>query len=764
MKTICYRVLLTFFIGHCFVASAFADSFIVEDIRIEGIQRISAGTVFNYLPTKVGEEFSESRYAESVRALYKSGYFQDIRLERQGNTLIVIVEERPAIASVEFSGNKEFEGEELEEALKEIGLSEGEVFKQAILETVEDELRRQYYANGKYSVKITSTATPVERNRVAIQIDVSEGKVAKIREINIVGNTVFDDGELLDRFELTLPVWYSLFSRDDQYSKQKLASDLETLSSYYLDQGYLKFNIDSTQVSITPDKQDIYITINVTEGGQYKVSDVKISGKLLHVDEELFKAVKVRNGDIFSRRLIVDSTDSLTELMANDGYAFANINAIPELNEQDKTVSLTFFVDPGRRIYVRRINVSGNSKTQDEVIRRELRQLENSWMSTRAIEHSTTRLERLGYFNQVNVETPSVPGNPDQVDVKYSVVEQPSGALTAGIGYSQSQGLLLSTSVTQDNFLGTGARFGISVNTREADTAYGMNYTNPYYTADGVSRGFNVLFKERNAEELGTSDYTTDQLLMRVNYGFPISETNTIFAGLGYERLDLEPASGAPQEIQDFAASQGKNYKNLVATTSWVGDNRNRAAILADRGTYNLISGEFAFPGSGLEYYRLTYRHQTYIPLTRRITLLLNGELGIGDGYGDLDDLPFLEHFYAGGVSSVRGFEDNTLGPKDSEGEPFGGDFRTVGNAEFLMPVPFFDESDRAWRFSTFVDAGNVFAKADDFTLDELRYSAGIGIRWLSPIGPLKASLAYPLNDEDSDQIQRFQFTFGAAY
>ncbi len=764
MKLTCYRLLLIFFMGYGIAGPVLADSFTVEDIRIEGIQRISAGTVFNYLPVRVGEEFSESRYAESVRALYESGYFQDIRLERQGNVLIIVMEERPAIASVEFSGNKEIGTEELKEALKGIGLSEGEVFRQAILETVEDEMRRQYYANGKYSVKITSTATPLERNRVSIQIDISEGKVAKIKEINIVGNTVFDDEELLDKFELSIPAWYSLFSKADQYSKQKLSSDLETLSSHYLDRGYLKFNIDSTQVSITPDKQDIYITINITEGGQYRVSEIKVSGKLLHVDEKLIKAVKVRDGDIFSRRLIVESTDSLTELMANDGYAFANINAIPEVNEEDNTVSLTFFVDPGRRIYVRRINVSGNSKTQDEVVRRELRQIENAWMSTENIEKSTTRLERLGYFSQVNVETPSVPGNPDQVDVNYSVAEQPSGSLTAGVGYSQSQGLLLSTSVTQNNFLGSGKRFGFNISTRDADTAYGLNYNNPYYTADGVSRGFNIALKERNAEALGTSDYTTDQLLMRVNYGIPVSETNTIFAGFGYERLDLEPAGGAPSEIRDFAAEHGERYQNLVAIASWVNDKRNRAALLADRGNYNLISGEFTFPGSGLEYYRLTYRHQTYIPLSDHTTLLLNGELGFGDGYGELDDLPFLEHFYAGGISSVRGFRDNTLGPRDSQGEPFGGDFRVIGNIEFLMPMPFIEEGDRAWRFAPFIDMGNVFASPGDFETSEMRYSAGIGMRWLSPIGPLKISFARPLNDERGDELQRFQFTFGATY
>ncbi|MCW8963491.1 MAG: outer membrane protein assembly factor BamA [Gammaproteobacteria bacterium] len=744
--------------------NVYAATFVVEDIRVEGIQRISAGTVFTYLPVKVGDEFSESQYAETIRAVYKSGYFNDIRLERQGNILIVSVQERPAIASITFSGNKEFDNDELKVALKDIGLAEGRVYNKSVLDKVEQELRRQYYSHGKYSVRIQSTVTPLERNRVGIGVDVSEGLVAKIKEINIIGNETYDEEELKKQFELTVPTWYSFFSKDDQYSKQKLAADLEKLSSYYLDRGFLKFNIDSTQVSITPDKKDIYITINVTEGEQYSVEEVKISGKLLYPDDELFRSVQVRAGDIFSRRAIVASTDALTDLMGNDGYAFANVNAIPDLDEEKKTVSLTFFIDPGRRIYVRRINVAGNSRTRDEVLRREMRQIENAWMSTKDVERSRTRLERLGYFTEINVETPAVPENPDQVDVNFSVTEQPSGQLLAGIGYSQSQGFLLNSSISQDNFLGSGVKFGVNFSTSEADEAYGISYTNPYYTTDGISRGFSILYRSRDGEELGISDYTTDVLSGKLNYGFPISETNTIFVSLGYENLELKPAFGAPREIRQFVVDNGDTYDNVIATASWVDDNRNRSALFADRGTYTSISGEVSSPGSDLEYYKITARHQRFFPLTRNSTLSLNGEIGFGDGYGDLDDLPFYEHYFAGGVSSVRGFEDNSLGPKDSTGEPFGGDFRLVANAEVILPMPFVSKDDKAWRMTAFMDAGNVFTEAGDFDAGDLRYSAGLGVRWLSPFGPIKASFAEPLNDKSEDDVQNFQFTFGSTF
>ena len=753
-----------FFVCSGLATVAHAAPFVVEDIRVEGIQRISAGTVFTYLPIKVGDEFSESRYAETARALYKSGYFKDIVLERQGNVLIVSVQERPAIASIDFTGNKQFDDDELLAAMADIGLAEGRVYNKSILDTVEQELRRQYFSQGKYSVKIQTTVTPLERNRVGISIDVSEGLVAKIKEINIIGNETFEEEVLKEQFELTVPTWYSFFSKDDQYSKQKLAADLEKLSSYYLDRGFLKFNIDSTQVSITPDKKDIYITINVTEGAQYAVEEVKISGKLLYPDEDLFRAVIVRAGDIFSRKNIVTSTDALTDMMGNDGYAFANVNAIPDVDEEKKTVSLTFFIDPGRRIYVRRINVAGNSRTRDEVLRREMRQIENAWMSTEKIERSRTRLDRLGHFSEINVETPAVPGNPDQVDVNFSVTETPSGQLLAGIGYSQSQGLLLNSSISQDNFLGSGIKFGFNFSTSDADEAYGINYTNPYHTPDGISRGFSILYRSRDAEELGVSDYTTDLLSGKLNYGFPISETNTIFASLGYENIELKPASTAPIEIRSFVVDNGDTYDNITGSVAWVDDNRNKSALFADRGTYNSISASFTAPGSDLEYYKLSLRHQRYIPLTRDYTLSLNGELGIGDGYGDLEDLPFYEHFFAGGVSSVRGFEDNTLGPQDSTGEPFGGDFRLVANAEVIMPMPIVDKDDKAWRMTAFVDAGNVFAEAGDFDAGDLRYSAGLGVRWLSPFGPIKASYAEPLNDEDEDEVQNFQFTFGTAF
>jgi outer membrane protein insertion porin family len=764
MKTKGYKILLMLFMFIPGMNNLYAATFTVEDIRVEGIQRIAAGTVFNYLPVKIGEEFSESQYAETIRALYKSGYFKDIQLERQGNILIVSVVERPAVASIEFTGNKEFDSDELTVALEGIGLAEGRVYNKSVLDKVEQELRRQYYSHGKYSVKIQSTVTPLERNRVGISVDVSEGLVAKIKEINIIGNEIFDEDELKKQFELTVPTWYSFFSKDDQYSKQKLAADLETLSSYYQDRGYLKFNINSTQVSITPDKKDIYITINVTEGSQYTVEEVKISGKLIYPDDELFGAVQVRAGDVFSRRNIVDSTDALTDLMGNDGYAFANVNAIPDLDDEKKSVSLTFFIDPGRRIYVRRINVAGNSRTRDEVLRREMRQIENAWMSTKDVERSRTRLDRLGYFTEINVETPAVPGNPDQVDVNFTVVEQPSGQLLAGLGYSQSEGLILNSSISQENFLGSGVKFGVNFSSSDFDEAYGVNFTNPYHTPDGISRGFSLLYRSRDAAELGVSDYTTDLFSAKVNYGFPISETNTVFVSLGYEDLELKPAVTAPLEIKQFVVDNGDRYDNIVATAAWVDDKRNSNALFADRGTYRSLSGEFSTPGSDLEYFKIQYRHQWFYPLTRDWTLSLNGEIGYGDGYGDLDDLPFLDHFFAGGVSSVRGFEDNSLGPRDSAGDPFGGNFKLVGNAEIILPMPLVSKDDKAWRMTAFFDAGNVFAEAGDFDAGDLRYSTGLGVRWLSPFGPIKVSYAQPLNDEDEDDVQEFQFSFGSTF
>lgn len=763
MRTIIYKLFLTLFLIIGFQASVQAESFVVKDIQVEGLQRLSAGTVFNYLPVKVGNEFSESQYAEAVRALFKSGFFKDIRLERQGDVLIVTVVERPAIATIEFHGNKEFDEEELTEALKGIGLAEGQVYNKSLLDKVEQEMRGQYYSQGKYSVNIDTTVTPLERNRVGISFDISEGTVAKIKEINIVGNEAYDEEDLLDLFELTVPTWYSFFSRDDQYSKQKLASDMEKLSTHYLNNGYLKFNIDSTQVSITPDKKDIYITINISEGEQYSVSDVKITGKLFYDNDKLFKAVLVRAGDIFSRRDVVSSTNRLTDMMGNDGYAFANVNAIPDIDEEKKTVSMTFFVDPGRRIYVHSVNFAGNSRTRDEVLRREMRQLENAWLSTKNVERSRTRLRKLGYFTEVNVETPAVPGSPDQVDVNYTVVEQPSGQLLAGAGFSQSQGIIFSTSVTQDNFLGSGVRFGINLNTSDVDTALGFSFTNPYYTEDGVSRGFSILWRDRDAKELNVSEYTTDLFEAKLNYGVPISETNTIFFGIGFENLQLELGSLPSRELVQFIVNEGDEFDNFTGTFSYVDDKRNNSSLFATRGTYNSISAEFTFPSSDLEYYKVSLRHQRFLPISRNLTLILNGELGIGDGYGDTDDLPFFEHFFAGGPSSVRGFEDNTLGPLDSQGDPFGGDFRVVGNAEVLFPMPFVSKDSQAWRMTAFLDAGNVFDEAGNFDFGDLRYSTGLSVRWLSPFGPLKASVAQPLNDEDEDEVQNFQFSFGTS-
>ena len=765
MKTIAYKanILLIIVKILCF-SPVLADTFVVEDIRVEGIERISAGTVFNYLPIQVGDELNPALYPQAIRALFKSGFFKDVRLERQGNVLVITVVERATIDSIEFSGNKEIDTEELKNSLKTIDFATGRIFDVSTLDQVEQELRRQYYANGKYSVKIKSTTTPLERNRVAIQIDIVEGEVARIKEINIVGNTAFAEEELLDKFDLSLPRWYQFFSKSDQYSKQKLASDLEKLASYYLDRGYLKFNIDSTQVSITPDKKDIYITINITEGGQYTVAKVVLSGKLFYPEKELFSAVKIRTGDIFSRKQVVNSSDNLTDLMGNDGYTLANVNAIPKIDEETNTVDLTFFVDPGQRIYVRRINFSGNSRTRDEVLRREMRQIENAWMSTKDISRSTVRLERLGYFTSVNVETLAVPGISDQVDVNYSVVEQPSGVVLLGLGYSQSSGVGINTSITQNNFLGSGVKLGFNFNTDKADTTYGINYNNPYYTVDGISRGFDLLYRERNAKELDISDYTSDLVSGRVNYGIPIDETTTFYFGAGLDHTTLKLGSNVPKEIIDFVAKEGKIYNNLKSTAAWVNDQRNRSALFADKGMLNSISSTFTYPGSDFKYYKIDYRHQRFFPITDDTTFMLNGELGFSKGYGGQDDLPFLSHYYAGGISSVRGFESNTLGPLDSKGNPFGGDLRTVANAVLILPLPFAEESSNAWRLTTFMDFGNVFEETGDFSAGDLRRSAGVGLRWFSPLGPLKMSFAQPLNDKSTDQIQRFQFTIGANF
>jgi outer membrane protein insertion porin family len=742
-------------------AQAF-EPFKVLDIRVEGLQRISAGTVFNYLPIKVGQTIDSQDTVNAVKALFKSGFFNDVSLERDGPVLVVFVRERAAISSIDIAGNKDLDSEELLEGLKEIGLAEGRVFDRSLLEKVEQELRRQYFSRGKYAVKIDTTVTPLDRNRVGILINVSEGRAARIKQINLIGNHAFPDEELLDEFSLTTPNFFSAFTKSDQYSKQGLSADLEILRTYYLDRGYLKFNINSTQVSITPDKKDIYITINIAEGNQYKIREVTLNGDLVVPAEELFPLIKINPGDVFSRKQVTESVDKISSLLGNQGYAFANVNTTPEMDDEANEVSLGFFVDPGKRVYVRRINIAGNVGTRDEVLRRETRQMEGGWYSTEQVERSRTRIDRLGFFEDVNVETPTVPGTTDQLDVNYSVTETSSGSVTAGAGFSQTSGVLFNASVQQENFLGTGKRVSFTFDNSEINTVYRFAYTNPYWTVDGVSRGFGLGYRKTDADEANLSDYSTDTRNVDINFGIPINEYDTIRFSVGYQGLDLKENSSSPLQVTDFIDEHGDSFDDAVFTGSWSHDSRNRI-LFTDTGGLQRISLETTTPGSGLEYYKLTYQQQRFIPLTRELTLGLKGNLGYGDGFGDYEQLPFFENFFAGGVRSVRGFEDNTLGPRDSDGDPIGGSFLTVFNAEIIFPIPFVEEA-KGVRLSAFFDIGNVFEDYDSFDAGDLRYSAGLAGLWLSPLGPISMSFGFPLNAESDDDEQNFQFTVGTFF
>ena len=743
-------------------AGVAADGFVVEDIRLEGLQRITAGTVFNYLPIQIGDDVDDTRTADAVRALYRTGFFRDVRLERDGDTLVVVVVERPSIGSIEFSGNEDLRTEALMSALEQMGFAQGRVFNQSIFDQVKQELHRTYFAAGKYGARITGTVTPLERNRVMVRFDISEGVAAKIRQINVVGNTAFDTEDLLDEFELETTGFFSFLSRSDRYSKTKLAADLEKLRSFYLDQGFINFNVDSTQVSITPDKQDVYITINVTEGGRYLVRDVYLQGALIVSEEELFDLVTVVQGDVFSRKQVTETARRISERLGSEGYSFANVNAVPEIDDAEKTVDLTVYVDPGQRVYVRRINFKGNTKTRDEVLRREMRQMEGGWISTEAIERSRVRLTRLGFFRSVDVETPAVPRASDQVDVDFTVVERPSGNLLIGAGYSDSRGAVFDISVREENVLGTGNRLSVSFDTSRVSRDISVSWLNPYWTVDGVSRGIDVYSRRTDASDANLADYDLDQIGAGMTFGLPVSEFTRINMGFNLEQTDFLVGSSASEEVRSFHDEHGGRFVTLLMTGAWAKDSRN-SRFLPTRGSLSRLSGEIAVPGSELTYYKLFARHQRFFPLSRDFVFVLDGELGYGDGFGSTSDLPLTENFFAGGLRSVRGFEANTLGPRDSRQQPLGGNLKVAGTAEFILPLPFATEAS-TFRVTSFIDAGNVYGPKEDFDLDTLRYSTGIAGVWLSPVGPLAMSFAAPLRTREGDETRGFQFTFGTSF
>lgn len=740
------------------------EEFVVEDIRVEGLQRITPGTVFNYLPLKAGDSFDNFVASEVARALFKTGFFEDIELERDGDVLVIIVEERPTIGSITVNGNEDISTEDLIKGLEQSGFAEGRSFDRSDLERLEQELRRQYNALGKYAVELDSTVEELPDNRVGVTIDLSEGVAARIQRINIVGNTVYSEKELLELFQSSVPSMFSFFSKDDQYSRQKIAADLETLRSHYLNNGYINFNIDSTQVSITPDKKNIYLTINISEGELFTVSEVRLAGELILPEDELPDLVSVRAGDIFSRKQLTDSSETLNRRLGNEGYAFVNVNAIPEIDNENDTVKVTFFVDPGKRTYVRRINFYGNSRTRDEVLRREMRQQEGSWVSTEKVERGRVRLQRLGFFEEVNVETPSVPGVADQVDVNYSVNEALSGNFSLGIGFSQTGGFQIQTSIAQNNFLGSGKRISFAFNNSEINRNFGLGYTNPYYTIDGVSRSLLASYRKTDSFDANVTVFDATTWGGSVGFGVPFTEYNTFRTLFGYENKKIDTSSSSGQKAQDFVADNGDHFNILRWTNSLSFDTRNKV-ILPDSGTLHYFSTEVTLPsiGNSLNFFKIGYRTQWYFPVFGEYVLALKGNVGYGDAYGDTEELPFFENYYAGGPRSVRGYEENTLGPKDSRGRPLGGNLRLVSGTELILPVPFLKDFESV-RVVSFVDAGNVYGVDENFDIGELRYSTGFGMVWVSPFGLVSASISHPLNDKPGDKVQSFQFNFGTAF
>lgn len=755
MKKIFLVVLL-----FCFVTAAAQaiEPFVIKDIRVEGIQRTEAGTIFSYLPVKVGDTMNDEKAAATIKSLFATGFFKDVRCEAENGVLIVIVQERPAISQIDIVGAKDISADDLKKSLKQVGLAESRIFDKALLERAEQELKRQYIGRGRYAATVSTTVTPLERNRVAITFSIAEGDVAKIRQINIIGNRAFPEKELLDLFTLTTPGWLTFFTKNDQYSKQKLSADLETLRSFYLDRGYLEFNIDSTQVSITPNKADIYITISATEGAKYTISEVKLAGELLLPEDEFRKLIKIRPGEVFSRERLTESTKLISDRLGNDGYAFANVNAAPELNKQKRQVSFTFFIDPGRRVYVRRINISGNTRTRDEVIRRELRQLESGWYNADLINRSKQRIDKLGYFSDVNVETPAVPGTTDQVDVNYSVTEKPTGNILLGIGFSNAEGIIFNAAVTQSNIFGSGNFLSAQINTGRVNRVISVSFTNPYYTVDGVSLGFDVYKRNLDTTSLSVSPFKTSTVGGTARFGLPISEVDTISYGLGYEDTGIEVFSTSPQRYIDFVNQFGSNNKTILGVIGFTRDRRD-SVIYTTSGTLFRFNAEVGLPGADLKYYKLSAQEQYYYPLSKYFTLQLDGEIGIGGGYNG-QPLPFFKNFFAGGNNSVRGFETNSIGPKDNNGDALGDTHRIVGSAEVLFPVPGFTDV-KALRLGTFVDVGTV---ASSFDFGSLRYSVGIDVAWTSPFGPIRFSIAQPIRKLSDDKIQRFQFTFGTTF
>ena len=776
------------FLGLCLALFAHASSasaalFQVSDIRIEGLQRVSAGTVFSALPINVGDQVDQQSVREASRSIFATGFFADVAMAQENGVLVIVVTERPAITEINLDGNKAIQSEQLLDALTDNGLSEGQIFRQSILEGMAQELQRQYVSQGRYGAVVTTDVEELPRNRVAINIDIDEGSVAKIRHINIIGNKSFSEKELREDFELNETGFWSWLTSNDKYSREKLTGDIETLETWYLDRGYLAFEIKNTQVSVSPNKESVYITINIDEGETYKISEIELSGELKLPESEIRSMILMAKGMRFSQALMTTSSELITRRYGNEGYTFAKVEGYPELNKEDKTAKVTFVLMPGMRAYVRRIDFRGNTKTQDEVLRREMRQMEGSSANNSLIDLSKVRLERLGYFKQVEVETIPVPGVNDQIDVVYTVEEQPSGSVGASIGYAQGYGMVLGANLSENNFLGTGKKVTVAVNRSTYQDSLNLSFSEPYFTVDGVNVGYSVFARETDYDKINVSSFSTNSKGANVSWGYPVSEVERIGFGFGFENLEIRSGNYSSREIRDFLEANGNNFDVFNLNLNWSKSTLNRG-MFATRGASQRVALNLALPGSGLEYYKMTYKGQYLRGLTRSLTLKLRADLGLGESYGDTTQLPFFKNFYGGGFGSVRGFERNSLGPQDtpcaggdescttssiySRPDPIGGNVQIEFGAEIIFPMPFIKDT-RSMQSAFFLDVGNIFntkcgeTQINCFKPDvgELRYSIGVGATWLSAMGPLTFSFAKPLNASDYDEIEMFQFSLG---
>ncbi len=766
------QLILFFAVGFSLNAYA-ADSFVVKDIRVEGLQRVEPGTVFSYLPVQVGDTFTDEKSAESIKALYSTGFFRDVQIQAQGSVLIVIVDERPTISRIEFTGMKEFDPEIVRKSLKVVGVAEARFYDKALIDKAEQELKRQYVGKGMYAAEVVATVTPIERNQVAVYFNIDEGPVAKIQEINFIGNEAFSEGTLKSEMQLKTGGWLSWYSKDNLYSKQKLTADLETIRSYYLNRGYLEFVIESTQVSITPDKKGIFLTISIREGEKFTVKNVRLAGETLGKEAELMSLVVLKPGDTFSSARLTESTKAIAEILGSYGYAFATINPQPDIRRELAEVDLTLVIDPGRRIYVRQVAISGNAKTRDVVIRREMRQFESSWFDSDKIELSKKRLGRLGYFTETDIATEDVPGSPDQVDVNVKVTEKPTGAVTVGAGFSSTEKLILSAGVNQDNAFGTGTAIGLNASVGKINQNLTLSNYDPYFTEDGISRYTDLYYRSsKPLYYVGDPDYQIKSIGSNIKFGVPYTEVDRVFFGTGVEAFQINTTSNTPIPYLTYAQSYGVaapgypatlNTYNVPVTVGWSRDGRD-SALIPSEGSLQQLTGEVGTPAGNMTFYRVYGQYQKYHSFSKGNILSFNGEVGYGEAYGN-NPFPITKNYYVGGIGSVRGYSPGSLGPQYyntaiNAYQPTGGQSKIVTNIEYTVPVPG-SGTDKTLRMFTFVDGGNAFGTNLNLVL---RYSYGLGISWISPLGPLKFSYGIPIKSQPTDNIQRLQFQVGTAF